>query len=104
MIRAQLSVGPPARGREPIPEHDDWGTWDLASLPRAGDVLELTLNDKAYTVVVERVTHYPVQHPLPRTETPYRQRKEPSMRILARSLGRWRAIDATGMFSFSPAA
>lgn len=105
MIRAQLSVlGPAIGSSEPIPEYDDWGTWDLVSLPRTGDVLELTVDDEDHTLIVERVTHYAVQHPLPRTETPYRQRKDPTMRILTRSVGQPRAIDAARLFSFSPAA
>jgi hypothetical protein len=32
---------------------------------------------------VRRVIHFAAQHPLPRSETPYRQRKQPSIRIIA---------------------
>lgn len=102
MIRAQLSVLG-GGSSEPTAEGDDWGIWDLVSLPRAGDVLELTLNEEGHVLFVERVIHYAIQHPLPRTETPYRQPKEPALRIVSRSIGRRRTIDTNRLFAFDPA-
>ena len=40
-------------------------------------------NDRKETVQVRRVIHFAAQHPLPRSETPYRHRKQPSIRIIA---------------------
>jgi hypothetical protein len=34
-------------------------------------------------LTVRRVIHFAAQHPLPRSETPYRQRREPAIRIIA---------------------
>ena len=99
VIRAHLSVVEGSRS-EPTAEGEDWGTWDLVSLPRAGDVLELTLNEEGRVLFVERVVHYAIQHPLPRTETPYRQPKEPALRIVSRSIGRRRAVDTDRLFAF----
>lgn len=103
MIRARLSVLQSGSSEATADEGDDWGTWDLVSLPRAGDVLELTLNEEGHVLFVERVIHYAVQHPLPRTEAPYRQRKEPALRIVSRSIGRRRTIDSNRLFAFDPA-
>ena len=101
VIRAHLSVVEGSRS-EPTAEGEDWGTWDLVSLPRAGDVLELTLNEEGHVLFVERVVHSAIQHPLPRTETPHRQRKEPALRIVSRSIGRRRVVDTDRLFAFGP--
>jgi hypothetical protein len=34
-------------------------------------------------LTVRRVIHFAAQNPMPRSETPYRQRKEPSICIIA---------------------
>jgi hypothetical protein len=82
MIRVHLRVLPPAAALEDD-RGDDWGEWDFISLPRAGDHIDIVRNERAETLTLRRVIHFAVQHPLPRSETPYRQRKKPSIRILA---------------------
>jgi hypothetical protein len=82
MIRVHLTVLPPAAAIEDD-RGDDWGEWNFTSLPRAGDHIDIERDDQSETLTVRRVIHFAAQHPLPRSETPYRQRKEPSIRILA---------------------
>lgn len=62
---------------------EDWGEWDFTSLPRTGDHIDLSRNEAPEVVIVERVIHFAVQRPLPRSETPFRQRKTPSICIIA---------------------
>jgi hypothetical protein len=82
MLRVNLTVLPP--GASPTDDRgEDWGEWDFTSLPQAGDHIEIERNDRNETLQVRRVIHFAAQHPLPRSETPYRQRKEPSIRIIA---------------------
>jgi hypothetical protein len=57
--------------------------WDFISLPRAGDHIDIERDGRPEKVTVRRVVHFAAQHPLPRSETPYQQRKEPFIRILA---------------------
>lgn len=81
MLRVNLTVLEPAA----LPTDDqgeDWGEWDFTSLPQAGDHIEMERNDRKETLQVRRVIHFAAQHPLPRSETPYRQRKQPSIRII----------------------
>lgn len=85
MIRILLTVLPPAAALDDD-RGDDWGEWDFISLPRAGDHIDIERNGQAEVLTVRRVIHFVAQHPLPRTETPYRQRKEPSIRIIAARL------------------
>jgi hypothetical protein len=83
MLRVNLTVLEPAA----LPtghRGEDWGEWDFSSLPQAGDHIEMERNDRKETLQVRRVIHFAAQHPLPRSETPYRQRKQPSIRIVAR--------------------
>lgn len=82
MIRVHLAVIPPDAELEDD-QGEDWGEWDFVSLPRAGDHINIDRSDRAETLTVRRVVHFAAQHPLPRSETPYRQRKEPSIRIIA---------------------
>ena len=82
MIRVSLTVLSPSAAREED-RGDDWGEWDFTSLPRAGDHIDIERNDQAERLTVRRVIHFASQHPLPRSERPYRQRKEPSIRIVA---------------------
>jgi hypothetical protein len=82
MLRVNLTVLPP--DASPTDDRgDDWGEWDFTSLPQAGDHIEIERNDRKETLQVRRVIHFAAQHPLPRSETPYRQRKQPSIRISA---------------------
>ena len=85
MIRVQLTVLPPAA---PLDDDsgDDWGEWDFVSLPRAGDHIDIERNEQAEVLTVRHVIHFTAQHPLPRSETPYLQRKKPSIRIIAARL------------------
>jgi hypothetical protein len=62
---------------------EDWGRWNFTSLPRAGDHIDLERNDGTVLLTVQRVIHFAVRQPLPRSEMPYRQRKEPSICVLA---------------------
>jgi hypothetical protein len=82
MIRVHLMVLPPDAALEDD-RGEDWGDWNFISLPRAGDHIDIERNNQAETLTVRRVIHFASQHPLPRSETPYRQRKEPFIRILA---------------------
>lgn len=82
MIRVNLTV---LRSEAPLEDDrgEDWGEWNFISLPRAGDHIDVQRNDQAEILAVRRVVHFAAQHPLPRSETPYRQRKQPSVRIIA---------------------
>jgi hypothetical protein len=81
MLRAKLTVLRPTAS--PADDRgEDWGEWDFASLPQAGDHIEMERNESLETLQVRRVIHFAAQHPLPRSETPYRQRKQPSIRIV----------------------
>jgi hypothetical protein len=82
MPLVQLRIVPAAAGRTED-SGEDWGRWSFTSLPRAGDHIDLERNDERVLLTVQRVIHFAVQHPLPRSELPYRQRKEPSICILA---------------------
>lgn len=82
MLRVSLTVLRPAASAGDD-RGEDWGEWDFTSLPQAGDHIEMERNDIAETLQVRRVVHFAAQHPLPRSETPYRQRKQPSIRIIA---------------------
>jgi len=82
MLRVHLRVLPGAAAlREDRGE--DWGEWDFVSLPRTGDHIEMSRNDATELLTVRRVIHFAAQHPLPRTETPFRQRTQPSICIVA---------------------
>ena len=86
MLRIGLRVTPVASP----PEEDageDWGEWDFVSLPRAGDRIEVDRHEATETLTVRRVIHFAAQHPLPRTETPFRQRTQPSICIIASRQG-----------------
>ena len=65
---------------------DPWGEWDFVSLPRAGDHIDIQRDSGAELLKVCRVVHATVQHPLPRSDAPYRQRKQPSIRVIATEL------------------
>ena len=67
-------------------EGEDWGQWDFVSLPRTGDRIDLVRTDAIELLTVRRVIHFAVQHPLPRTETPFRQRQAASICIVAARL------------------
>jgi hypothetical protein len=82
MLRVHLKVVPPAAAPEDD-QGEDWGDWDFVSLPRTGDHIDLTRRDRTETLTVRRVIHFAAQHPLPRSEAPYRQRKHPSICIVA---------------------
>jgi hypothetical protein len=82
MLRVNLTVLPPTAS--PTDDRgEDWGEWDFTSLPQAGDHIEMDRNDRKETLQVRRVIHFAAQHPLPRSETPFRQRKQPAIRIIA---------------------
>jgi hypothetical protein len=82
MLRVNLAVLPPTAS--PTDDRgEDWGEWDFTSLPQAGDHIEMDRNNRKERLQVQRVIHFAAQHPLPRSETPYRQRKQPSIRIIA---------------------
>jgi hypothetical protein len=82
MIRVNLTVLPPSASSTDD-QGEEWGKWDFTSLPQAGDHIEMERDDPKETLQVRRVIHFAAQHPLPRSETPYRQRKEPAIRIIA---------------------
>jgi hypothetical protein len=82
MIRVRITVLQPTATMEDD-RGDDWGEWDFISLPRAGDHIDIERDGRPETLVVRRVVHFAAQNPLPRSETPYRQRKEPFIRLLA---------------------
>ena len=62
---------------------EDWGEWDFVSLPRTGDHIEVSREEEAALLTVRRVIHFAAQHPLPRTETPFKQRTQPTISIVA---------------------
>jgi len=82
MITVSLTVLP---SKAPLEDDrgDDWGEWNFLSLPQAGDHIDIERNDQAEILAVRRIVHFAGQHPLPRSETPYRQRKQPFVRIIA---------------------
>ena len=82
MLRVLLKVMFPAAPAADD-EGEDWGEWDFVSLPRTGDHIDLNRGGHEEILTVRRVIHFAAQHPLPRSETPYRQRKQPSICIIA---------------------
>ena len=82
MLRVHLRVLPDATALQED-RGEDWGEWDFVSLPRTGDHIEMSRNDATELLTLRRVNHYAAQHPLPRTETPFRQRTQPSICIVA---------------------
>ena len=82
MITAQVRILPTERQLSEM-AGEDWGEWHFSSLPRAGDHIDLTRSETTELLRVERVIHFAVQHPMPRSETPFRQRKAPTICILA---------------------
>jgi hypothetical protein len=82
MLRVRLRVLPDATALQED-RGEDWGEWDFVSLPRTGDHIEMSRNDATELLTVRRVIHFAAQHPLPRTETPFRQRTQPSICIVA---------------------
>ena len=82
MLRVHLRVLPDAPALQED-RGEDWGEWDFVSLPRTGDHIEMSRNDATELLTVRRVIHFAAQHPLPRTETPFRQRTQPSICIVA---------------------
>jgi len=87
MIRVHITVVAPAAALD-ADHGEDWGEWDFISLPRAGDHVDIERRDRTEILKVHRVIHFAAQHPLPRSETPYRQRKKPLIRIVAARLER----------------
>lgn len=82
MLRANLRIV--AANAAPEEDRgDDWGEWDFSSLPRSGDHIQLERQEQDEILVVRRVIHFAAQHPIPRSETPYKQRKTPSICIIA---------------------
>lgn len=82
MVRVRLKVSP--TGSAPDTDAgEDWGEWDFVSLPNSGDHINVDWHDATQSLTVLRVIHFAAQHPLPRTETPFRQRTQPSICILA---------------------
>jgi hypothetical protein len=82
MVRVRLRVLRPAASENAL-KGEDWGEWQFVSLPRTGDQIDLHRNECTELLTVRRIVHFASQHPLPRSERPYRQRKEPSICILA---------------------
>lgn len=82
MVRVRLRVLRAAASNDES-KAEDWGEWDFVSLPKADDHIDLHRNECTELLTVRRVVHFASQHPLPRSERPYRQRKEPSICILA---------------------
>lgn len=82
MVRVSLRVF-----RAPVANDDgrgeDWGEWDFVGLPQAGDHIDLQRNECIELLTVRRVVHLASQHPLPRSEWPYRQRRKPSICVIA---------------------
>ena len=81
MVRVRLKVLPPSASDDVRGE--DWGEWDFVSLPQAGDQIDLQRNECAEMLAVRRIIHFASQYPLPRSEMPYRQRKVPSICVIA---------------------
>ena len=82
MLRVHLRVLPDATALQED-RGEDWGEWDFVSLPRTGDHIEMSRNDATELLTVRRVIHFAAQHPHPRTETPFRQRTQTSICIVA---------------------
>lgn len=82
MPKIQLRILPRAAGLTDD-RGEDWGLWDFTSLPRTGDHIDLERDGQAVLLTVQRVIHFAVENPIPRSELPYRQRKAPSICILA---------------------
>ena len=82
MLRVHLRVLPDATALQED-RGEDWGEWDFVSLPRTGDHIDMSRNDATELLTVRRVIHFAAQHPLPRTKTPFRQRTQPSICIVA---------------------
>lgn len=82
MVRVQLRV---LRAGSKIGQkrEENWGEWNFVSLPREGDHIDLQRNECVEFLAVQRLVHLGSQHPLPKSLTPYRQRKEPSICVIA---------------------
>jgi hypothetical protein len=82
MLRVHLRVLP-EKSAQQEDRGEDWGEWDFVSLPRTGDHIEVSRDETAELLTVRRVIHFAAQHPLPRTETPFKQRTQPTICIVA---------------------
>lgn len=82
MLRVRLRVLRAVAANDDA-QGEDWGDWDFLWLPRAGDHIDLQRNECTELLAVRRVVHLPTQHPLPRSGASYRQRKDPSICIIA---------------------
>jgi hypothetical protein len=80
----------------------DWGEWNFTSLPRRGDHIDLRRNDCTELLTVRGVIHFSTEHPLPRSEAPYLQRKEPSICIIAVRAALARAEEPVSWLATSP--
>ena len=82
MLRVHLTVLPQSAASDDN-LGEDWGEWDFNSLPRAGDHIDLERLNRRELLTVRRVIHFAVQHPVPRSEEPFKQRKQSSIRVVA---------------------
>ena len=82
MVRVQLKVFRTSAGIART-GGENWGEWTFLSLPRAGDHLDLQRNECIESLSVRRLVHLGSQQPLPKSRRPYRQRKQPSICVLA---------------------
>jgi len=82
MVKVQLTVLRPGSA-VPQKRAENWGEWNFVSLPRAGDHIDLQRNECIESLAVQRLVHLGSQQPIPRSRAPYRQRKEPSICVIA---------------------
>ena len=65
------------------PRTENWGVFDFAALPCAGDLVTVNYEDALQSVIVKKIEHFAIQYPLPEVSFPSLQRREPVQHVIA---------------------
>ena len=84
-----ISVRLDARFPESKPElvEEPWGNILVSELPRIGEFLDVEHDGSLQVVKIQSIHHFAVPDPVPETDLPNLQRKEPHTRLI----GEWRS-------------
>jgi hypothetical protein len=65
------------------PKEENWGEWEVETLPRVGEAIQVERDNWFRTLIVKNVTHFAVQRPVRPTAWPPVKLKEPKVTIYA---------------------
>lgn len=84
MIRARLIVRyQHDKDADGNPREEDWGQFDFGAVPAVGHLIEVLRDYSNQAAIVTMVRQFVVAHPLPATEFPSLQRREPTLHVIA---------------------